>query len=180
MSCIIRRACALAFLFGFDTGTFMFRSGTLLHCLFVTTVEPGFVGERVIDDFFRFEVEGDFVFRTLGAVGAVDEVIPPAGAEIAANGTRFGLVAEGFAHHFPAHVDHALGLQHHHQNRRGGQIFDHAFKERFAFMDSVMFAGQFQRDSHEFGGDNLEALLFEARQNKPDEVSLHRIGLDNN
>ncbi len=108
----------------------------------------------------------------------MDEVVLHADAEIAANGARRGFRAVGHTHHRPADRDRLAAFQDHRERRTGGQELQQRIVERLAAVDRVMLFGQVARRLDQLESDELQALLFEALQNGPDETAMDGVGFE--
>lgn len=144
----------------------------------VISIEPMFIGQVVVDQFVVVEVEADFVLGGFGGIAAVDEVKAAGGAEVAADGSRFGFIAEGFAHEFAGHGDDAGGLEDQDQDGAAGDVVEEGVVEGFAFVDGIVLGGQVAGDVHKAGGDDLEAFFLETGDDAADELALDGVGLD--
>src|SRR5829696_9381259 len=75
------------------------HSARLLRLALAQVVHPRLARRGPLDQFAGLEEQAELALGGFGGVGAVDEVEGVADAEVAADGARLGLGAEGGAHH---------------------------------------------------------------------------------
>src|SRR5918997_6135422 len=121
------------------------------------------------------EKELQFPRRTLGGVGAVDEVIWETQSQISADGAGGGLGGVRRAHKATGDLDRAFALDPHRDDRGGGDELDQPLEKGFLAVLFVVLLGQLPAHVHEPHLPDVEALVLDAAQDLPDQTPPYTI-----
>ena len=89
-----------------------------------------------------------------------------------------GFFRVGRAHECAVTGDGILAAQHLHHHRAGGHEFDQFGKKRTFAVNVVETGGIVAAKAQHFGGDDFQAVFFEAVENGAGMAVLHGIGFD--
>src|SRR5262249_59316818 len=108
-------------------------SGTLIGCLQDDSTRTFNVGNS--DAFVAGEEIGDLECGGIGGIGAMRAIVADAGAEVASNAARSGLLGIGGAHGVAPFVDGIFSFQDEGENLAGGHEVGEFTEKRALFVN---------------------------------------------
>src|SRR5215470_7888080 len=130
-------------------------------------------------NFVGAEKKSDFCGRRLSSIRTVHGILLNVLPKILANSAWRRLCGIGGSHDFTIFHDSAFTLQHRNKNGARRHVRAKALEERPFLVHGVKGPRSFRGEPDKFAGDDLEPRGLKTFQNLANQVSPHRIGLDN-